>query len=429
MTRARTAAFASALVLAALFGAIVVYAPPWRASPDETPMGAPAMRDPRSSETKAFLDALRAEAEGKGVKADIFDRATRGFATDDEIAALNASQPEHVKSAGEYVALLVSETRLANGRGKLIEHADLLAKVEQRYGVDRHVVLAIWGIESSFGFSMGERNVIRSLSTLSMTDQRRAAFWRGELLAALTIVQRGDIAADAMTGSWAGAMGHTQFMPSTYLAHAVDFDGDGRRDIWTSPGDALASAANYLKVSGWVSGHPAIVEVSLPAGFDFAHAAPSVSKPGKDWLALGLKPARAAAGLEAVPGLSLILPAGHAGPAFLTGANFRAILRYNRAVPYALAVSHLAERLAGAPAFTAPWPASDKALSRVEREEVQTRLSALGHDIGAVDGIIGSATRTAIRAFQRTEGVPEDGHPDSSLLTRLRRTAAAKPQP
>lgn len=432
MIRARQAAFAAALGLAAVFGAIVVYAPSWRQTPDEPTRGAPAMRDPRASDAKAFLDALRAEAEGKGVRADVFDRATKGFATDDEIAALNASQPEHVKSAGEYVALLVSETRLATGRSKLVEHGELLARIEQRYGVDRHVVLAIWGVESSFGASMGERNVIRSLSTLSMTDQRRTAFWRSELLAALSIAQRGDIAAEAMTGSWAGAMGHTQFMPTTYLAHAVDFDGDGRRDIWTTPADALASAANYLKVSGWATGQPALVEVVLPPGFDFAHAAPSFSKTGKEWLALGVKPVGSPGrvlSVEALPGLGLILPAGHAGPAFLTGANFRAILRYNRAVPYALAVSHLADRLAGGQPFATSWPASDKALSRLEREEVQSRLSALGHDVGIVDGIIGSATRSAIRAFQKTEGVPEDGHPDGGLLSRLRRTAASKAPP
>jgi membrane-bound lytic murein transglycosylase B len=431
MSHVRQFAFGGALLCAAVFGAIVVFAPSWRSMPEEPPVppgGPVVMREQKTAEAQAFLDALRADAEAKGVKLDVFERATKGFATDDEIAALNASQPEHVRTTGDYVSLLVSEMRLANGRGKLIEHAELLAKIEQRYGVDRHVVLAIWGVESSYGFSMGERNVIRSLSTLALTDQRRAPFWRSELLAALTIAQRGDIASDAMTGSWAGAMGHTQFMPSTYLAHAVDFDGDGRRDIWTSPADALASAANYLKVSGWVTGQPAIIEVVLPDKFDFAQSAPSVSKSGKEWLGLGLKPVRPVAGLDALGGLQVIVPAGHAGPAFLVGANFRAILKYNRAVPYALAVSHLGERLAGAPAFTQAWPAGDKALSRSEREEMQTRLTALGHDIGAIDGIIGSATRTAIRAFQRAEAMPEDGHPDGQLLMRLRRTAN-KPAP
>lgn len=422
-SQTRQLAFAAAIAVALLFGVIVVLAPPWSSRPDQPEPGGPQpMRDSRTAETKAFLERLKVDAAAKGVPPELIERATKGFAADDAITDLNASQPEHAKTAGEYVALLVSDTRLANGRAKLIEHAELLQRIEDRYGVDRHVVLAIWGIESAFGTSMGERPVVRSLTTLAMTDQRRAAFWQSELLAALSIVQRGDIALEAMTGSWAGAMGHTQFMPTTYLQHAVDFDGDGRRDIWSRPADALASAANYLKASGWTKGQPAVVEVRLPAGFDVALSAPNVSKAGAAWAALGVTPVRPAADLARLDGFSLVLPSGHTGPAFLSGTNFKAILRYNRAVPYALAVSHLAERLAGAGPLATPWPPGDKALSRTEREELQTRLAALGHDVGGVDGIIGSGTRAAIRAFQRAEGVPEDGHPEPGLLIRLRRT-------
>jgi membrane-bound lytic murein transglycosylase B len=428
LTRTQRIAFAGSLAVAALFGVIVTLAPPWHAQPDRPDPGAPPMRPNRTAEVSAFLEALRADAEAKGVSRELFERATKGLAADEAIADLNASQPEHVKTAGEYVGLLVSETRLANGRGKLMEHEALLKQIEARYGVDRHVVLAIWGIESAFGTSMGERNVIRSLTTLAVTDQRRATFWKGELLAAMTIVQRGDTTTEAMLGSWAGAMGHTQFMPSTFLQHAVDFDGDGRRDIWGAPPDALASAANYLKVSGWLTGQPAVIEVQVPAGFDFALSAPSIAKSGTEWAAVGVKPARSEASIPSAASLSLSMPAGHLGPIFLTGQNFKAILKYNRAVPYALAVSHLADRLAGAGPLVKAWPLSDKALSRSDREDLQTRLAALGHDIGGIDGIIGTATRTAIRAFQRAERLPEDGHPDQALLDRLRRVAG-KSQP
>jgi membrane-bound lytic murein transglycosylase B len=371
----------------------------------------------------AFWEGLAREAAAKGVNADLMRRASAGFKPDVEIAALNANQPEFVRTAGAYLDLLVSEKRIADGKAKLAEHAALLEQLEARFGVDRHVLLAIWGIESAFGTSMGERSVVRSLATLALTDQRRAPFWRSELIAALTIVQRGDSSIDAMKGSWAGAMGHTQFMPSTFLAHAFDWTGDGKRDIWgVAPDDGLASAANYLRVSGWVAGQPAIIEVRLPKGFDYALAAPAVTGTLGDWRGRGITIQRTDLALQdQLAGLSLILPAGYAGPAFLTGANFRALLRYNRAVPYALAVAHLAERLRGAGPFATPWPVTDVALSRAEREELQTRLTELGHDLGPIDGIIGTATRAAIRSQQQRAGVPADGHPDGAFLNLLRK--------
>jgi membrane-bound lytic murein transglycosylase B len=372
----------------------------------------------------ALLVEVQPLAALKGVSAATFARATIGLTIDGEIAGLNAAQPEHVKSAGEYVGLLVSETRIASGRDRLAENAELLARIEQRYGVDRHVLAAIWGIESAYGASRGERGVIRSLATLSATDARRAAFWRGELIAALTILERGDIAPEAMTGSWAGAMGHTQFMPSTYLQHAVDFDGDGKRDIWGAPADALASAANYLKASGWVAGLPWGIEVRLADGFDLSLSAPGVARPLAEWITLGANPVAtpklAEEPARAGGGWNLILPAGAGGPAILASANFRAILRYNRAVPYAIAVGHLADRLASGGAFVSTWPAGDRGLSRAEREELQALLQSGGHDVGAIDGIIGSQTRAAIRAVQKARGWPEDGHPSAVLLERLR---------
>jgi membrane-bound lytic murein transglycosylase B len=430
MSTRRILALVFGSVIALIFAVIVGFGSSWRSTPDvpttETAAMTPTpeVKDQRAATLQAFLVDLWPDAAAKGIAAEMFQRATRGLTVDDEIANLNASQPEHVKTAGDYVNLLVSDSRIANGRAKHTEYADLLQRVEARYGVEKHVVLAIWGIESAFGVAMGERNVIRSLATLATTDSRRSAFWRSELLAALSIAQRGDVTPEAMTGSWAGAMGHTQFMPSTYLAHAADLDGDGKRDIWRAPDDALASAANYLKVSGWVPGLPSAIEVTLPAtGFDYALSAPGISKPWSEWRGLGVSLARDRAMPDTLGAMNLILPAGYAGPAFLTGANFRAILRYNRAVPYALAVGHLAERLAGGPTLAAPWPLDDKALSRAEREALQTLLTQQGHDIGPIDGIVGSGTRAAIRVFQKAQTLPEDGHPSAALLTRLKAAA------
>ncbi len=427
MTRARAGIIGFAAVFFGLLALFAISGPSWwsekLAQPPED--ARPSMPSPLRSEAdiKAFFVSLAPDLKLKGITAETLDGATRGLTLDDGIATLNTSQPEHVKTAGDYVALLVSETRVTNGRAKLAEFADTFAAIEQKYGVDRHVVAAIWGIESSFGISMGERNVIRSLTTLAMTDERRAAFWRSELLAALTILERGDITPGAMTGSWAGAMGHTQFMPSTYLSHAVDFDGDSKRNIWHKPVDALASAANYLRVSGWKSGQPTVIEVVLPSGFDYALSAPGVMQPLESWLAASVQLATTRP--DQTGPLSLILPAGYAGPAFLTGANFQAILRYNRSVAYALSVSLLAEQLAGKPPMRAVWPADDKSLAKSEREELQQLLTKLGHDTGPADGIVGTGTRSAIRAFQKAEALPQDGHPSPALLIRLR-TARAK---
>jgi glucose-6-phosphate 1-epimerase len=261
--------------------------------------------------------------------------------------------------------------------------------------------------------------VIRSLATLAIEETRRPQFWRTELLQALRIVERGDIAAEAMTGSWAGAIGHTQFMPSTFNRFAIDFDGDGRRDLMGSVADGLASAANYLAHSGWQRGEPWGFEVSLPAGFDFALSAPTPLRPLSFWSARGLKRADGQDLPRSTLDHRLLLPAGASGPAFLVNRNFGALLRYNPAVPYALAVAHLGDRIGGARPFARAFP-DEPALSRAERQELQERLAALGHDVGGVDGIIGSLTRVAIRSYQKSKGLPQDGHPSASLITLLR---------
>jgi membrane-bound lytic murein transglycosylase B len=369
-----------------------------------------------------FLASLASDAQAAGVSPATFDAATAGLTPDPAVLDLSVAQPEHTKSVSEYVTALVSDTRLENGLKNLAAVDAVARRIEAAYGVDRHVLVAIWGIESNYGSSQGNRGVIRSLATLAALEPRRPAFWKTELLAALRILQARDTTPENLAGSWAGAMGHTQFMPTTFHAHAVDFDKDGRRDIWGTVPDALASTANYLKASGWVAGMPWGVEVKLPEGFDYGHSAPGQGKPWAAWQALGLvqlgsKPVAPGANLGQ---MSLVLPSGAGGPAFLTTANYRAILRYNNAVSYALSVAHLGDRLAGGAPFVAPWPAGDRGLSRADREELQKRLSATGVDIGGIDGIIGTGTRAAIRAYQKGKSLPEDGHPSAALLERLR---------
>ncbi len=367
-----------------------------------------------------FLSELRIEASAAGLVPATLDAAIAGLEPDPEVLELSGVQPEYIKTAGEYLTLLVSDARIESGRQKSQEFAATLKSIEATYGVDRNIVLAIWGVESNYGAGMGNRRVIRSLATLAAYDARRPQFWRAELLAALRILQKGDTTADNMAGSWAGAMGHTQFMPTTYAAHAVDFDRDGRRDIWSSIPDALASTANYLKTSGWVAGEPWGFEVRLPETFDFALSVSGTTKSWNDWKKFGVVLAQERA-MPATNGqLQLLLPAGAKGPAFLAGANFRAILRYNNAVSYALAVGHLADRLGGGGVFARAWPAEDKALGKPEREEMQRRLAILGFDTGVVDGVLGTGTRAAVRSFQKARGLPEDGHPDLALLDRLR---------
>jgi len=387
------------------------------APPSSSPVAPSA---PPSVAFDAFLEQVRAEAIGKGIVPAVVDPALAGVFPDLEVIELLNRQPEHDRTAGQYVSLLVSADRVAKGQAAVAGNVATLAAVEARFGVDRHVVAAIWGVETSYGASHGDRSVIRSLSTLAYGDPRRSQFWRGELIAALRILQNGDIPLGAMTGSWAGAMGHTQFMPSTYLRHAADLDSDGKRDIWRSTGDALASTANYLKASGWLARQPWGFQVTLPAGFDFAHSGPGFAKRAADWQSLGVATAPGTVWPATTGELSLLLPSGAAGPAFLTTPNFRAILRYNASSAYALSVGLLADALATGHPPQLTWPVDDRALTRAEREELQRLLTGSGHDTGIPDGIIGNQTRIAIRNWQKSQDLPQDGHPSEALLVRLR---------
>ena len=368
-----------------------------------------------------FIEGVWREAEAAGVRRTTFDRAFAANRTiDPEIITLSANQPEFDRTIGDYVSSIVNSDRIAVGRARLEQNAAILGDIERRYGVDRHVLLAIWGIESNFGAAKGDRSVIRSLATLAGAEPRRAAFWRSELVAALTIMEQEKIAPERMVGSWAGAMGHTQFMPSTYLKHAVDFDGDGVRDIWSSVPDALASTARYLQASGWVAGRGWGREVVLPADFDYALATPGSARAITAWRILGLRAQSGNLPVDDATPWQLVVPAGAGGPALLASQNFDSILAYNRSYSYAVAVGTLADRIAGLSPLQAAWPPGDLPLSRDQRVEMQEILQSLGFDVGGVDGILGTKTRDAVRTFQKARGMPADGHPSHTLLNRMR---------
>jgi membrane-bound lytic murein transglycosylase B len=367
----------------------------------------------------AWRDGFRREALANGIDAATFDRAFAGITPDPSVITADRSQPEFTRPVWEYLEGAISPYRVRKGQALLAEHAATLDGIEQRFGVDRETLVAIWGMESSFGQFMGDKSVIRSLATLAY-EGRRPAFAQAQLLAALDILQHGDIQPASMLGSWAGAMGQTQFIPTTYNSHAVDFDGDGRRDIWNSSADALASAAHYLQASGWRKGRPAALQVQLPQGFDYAMADADIRKPLEQWQAMGVQTGLQAAGL-AGESAYLLLPAGHRGPAFLVLDNFRAILKYNNSSSYALAVSLLGERFDGRGELVGSWPRDERPLSRSERVELQESLAAAGYSPGAADGIIGANTRKAIRGFQQRLGWPADGFPTQKLLENLRR--------
>lgn len=364
-----------------------------------------------------WRDRFRIKALSAGIQPQVFDQAFAGVAPDLSVVKADGTQPEFTRPVWEYLDGAISPLRVRRGQALLEQHASTLDTIEQHYGVDRETLVAIWGMESSFGQFMGEQSVIRSLATLAY-EGRRPQFAENQLLAALQILQSGDISATGLRGSWAGAMGQTQFIPTTYLTHAVDFDGDGRRDIWNSSADALASAAHYLQASGWQKGRAWGIQVALPSSFDYALADTEIRKTYAQWYELGVK--GTPTNVDPNDAGYLLLPAGHRGPAFLVFRNFGAILKYNNSSSYALAVGLLGQRLNGGGPLLASWPKDERPLGRSERIELQEGLTAKGYEPGAADGIIGANTRRAVRAFQQSLGLPADGYPTPALLQQLR---------
>jgi membrane-bound lytic murein transglycosylase B len=374
---------------------------------------------PQPASFAAWRDDFRRRALAEGISARTFDDAFRGVTPNAEVIRLDGRQAEFVRPIWEYLDSAVSAERIGTGRREAERRSATLRAIENRYGVDAAAVLAIWGMETNFGSFRGDIPVIQSLATLAYQGRRRA--WaEGELIAALRILQAGDASPSEMRGSWAGAMGHTQFIPTSFLDHAVDFTGDGRRNVWgNDPTDALASAANYLRAHGWQRGRPWGIEVRLPQGFNFAEADQGNRQPVGHWRARGVT-TLAGQPLPDHGAAAIIAPAGARGPVFAVYENFYVIRRYNNATSYAMGVGHLADRIAGGGPFAGTWPRGERALSRTESVELQERLSARGFDTQGTDGMIGPNTVAAIRAFQQASGMTPDGFATASLLQRLR---------
>lgn len=375
-----------------------------------------------SADFGACIKQLRADATARGITAQTFDTAMKGVEPDQGVLDAMDFQPEFRIPIWDYLAGLVDDERIADGRARLAEWAPVLEEIERKFGVDRHIVMAVWGVETDYGRIMGKRPVVRSLATASCFGGRQR-FFRGELVAALSILQSGDIPSEALVGSWAGAFGQTQFMPSTFQRLAVDFDGDGRRDIVGSVSDALASTANFLRRAGWIAGEPWGHEARLPAQFS-GPSGRSTRQALRVWSKLGVRKVDGGA-LVGKGDAALLLPAGVHGPAFVVLRNFNALYAYNAAESYALSIAHLADRLRGEGPFRTPWPTDDPGLSRAERRELQERLLARGYDIGAADGVVGARTRKAIEAFQAAAGLEVDGRAGRRMLDALRAPAPA----
>ncbi len=364
-----------------------------------------------------WLVAFRDRALAAGISSATLD-ALNGAEYLPDVVRKDRHQNEFTKTIWDYLDKAVSNDRIAHGQKALTAHAEVLRRIEASYGVDAEIVAAIWGLESAYGAVRGDLPTLHALATLAY-DGRRGAFFEGELIAALKILQAGDVAAQGLRGSWAGAMGHTQFMPSSWHAYAVDFTGDGKRDIWgDDPTDALASTAAYLAGKGWVKGAPWGAEVTLPPGFDYDLTTERVRKPVADWQAMGVR----LTGGGDLPdhGLaSVLLPGGHRGAAFLIFQNFHVIESYNTADAYVIAVGHLADRLRGGGPILAPWPREERALSFDERVALQRRLTAAGFDTGGIDAKMGPKTIAAIKSFQKARGMVPDGFPSLSVLSAL----------
>ena len=367
---------------------------------------------------KAFIKEIKQEAEKDGIARKHLEALDR-LTPDPEVQRLAARQPEYVKPIWAYLTHMVTEERLRLGRRELQTREAFLSGLEEKYGVPRGILIAIWGVETNYGGNKGSFSVLRSLATLGY-DGKRADFGRQQLLYALRILQSGDVALADFKGSWAGAMGHTQFIPTTYADYAADGTCDGKKNIWTEPRDALASSAYYLKRMGWQKGLAWGFEVSVPSNFNFAEARIKNTKSPAYWRDKGVT----ALGRDIsddVGNVSIFAPEGLRGPVFMLTKNFRVLLRYNTAPAYALAVGHLSQRFFGAAPFERDWPQADRPLLPQEIAELQRRLRKSGYDTGDVDGVLGRQTIAAVRDYQKDRGLAADGFATPGLLELLAR--------
>lgn len=379
----------------------------------------PGLRPQPNAGWSAWVANFQPRAQSAGISPAVFDRAFRGAGFLPGVIERDRNQTEFTRTLEDYLAIAASDQRIALGRAAMARHGAELAAIQARYGVEAEVVAAVWGLESQYGTRRGDIPVMSSLSTLAY-DGRRGAFFEAQLIAALKILQAGDVAPQAMLGSWAGAMGHTQFIPTSYLQFAVDFTGDGRRDIWSEdPTDALASTAAYLARSGWQTGQLWGMEVQLPPGFNIGLTGREARRASGDWAALGVRAAEGGPLPDHGPG-AVVLPQGAGGPAFILWRNFGVILRYNNALNYGIGVGHLSDRLRGGGPVRAAFPPDAQGLTLADRQDLQRRLTAAGFDTDGSDGVVGRKTETAIRAYEAAYGLPVTGMATAALLARLR---------
>lgn len=378
----------------------------------------PALQPQPNAAYDAWVAAFRTRAQAQGISSATLNVGFRNTGYLPGVVERDRNQTEFSRSLEDYLAIVASPDKVSVGREKFRQYSALLSEIASRYGVPANVTAAVWGMESNYGARRGDIPVVSATSTLAF-DGRRGVFFEKQLISALRILQRGDVGAANLVGSWAGAMGHTQFIPTTYQAHAVDFRGDGRRDIWSEdPTDGLASTAAYLSDSGWRRGAPWGLEVRLPAGFNTGVAGRGNRRAVSDWSSMGV---RAASG-GAIPdhgAAALLLPSGPSGPAFLAFSNFNVILRYNNSENYGIGVGYLSDRIAGAGTLSASFPPDRNGLTIDDRTRLQQRLTARGFDTGGADGVIGKRSEEAIREYQRSIGLPVTGVPSLDLLRRL----------
>lgn len=383
---------------------------------------APQQFNPQNN-FQACISNLRSQAISAGVSASTYDRYTQNLTPDYSVIEKLNYQPEFSTPIWDYLSGLVDDERVAAGKQKLAQHHDVLSRASSVYGVPVETIVAVWGVESNFGDISGKYPLLQALGTLSC-EGRRQSYFRGEFFATMRILQRGDLTENQLKGSWAGAFGHTQFMPSTYEELAVDFDGDGRRDLVSSTSDALASTANFLKKRGWQTGQPWGFEVNVPVGTSISGEGRRNKKSLASWVNRGLTRADGSAliqgNLSESSQAGLMSPAGIDGPTFLVFKNFDAIYSYNAAESYALAIAHLSDRMQGKPVLSKAWPTDDTGTSRAERREIQQFLINRGYDIGAVDGLIGDKTRQAIQREQTRLGLSPTGRAGQNILRAFR---------